>query len=83
MSLEEFEDKPDKRDKRFLAMRSIKDIGMGAFYIAVALVILFARQLKFENENLTTNWARGFAVLALIYGLWRIYRGIKKDYYRE
>jgi hypothetical protein len=83
MSLEEFEDKPDKRDRRYLIMRSIKDFGMGAFYIAVGLVILFAKQLNFENENLMTPWAKGFAVLAMLYGVWRIYRGIKKDYYRE
>ncbi len=51
MSLEEFEDKPDKRDRRYLIMRSIKDFGMGAFYIAVGLVILFAKQLNFEKEN--------------------------------
>lgn len=83
MSLEEFENKPDRKTKRYLAMRSITDIGMGLAYIVIGLIILFARQLKFENEYLTTVPVKIFAVVVLIYGSWRIYRGVKKDYLKN
>jgi len=83
MSLEEFENTPDRKTKRFILMRSITDFGMGFIYLAVGIIILFAKQL-----NLSSGFARGtpakiFAILVIIYGSWRVYRGFKKNYLRE
>lgn len=83
MSLEEFENKPDKKTKRYLAMRSITDVAMGLAYIVIGVIILLARQLNFQNEYLTTLPVKIFSVVVLIYGSWRIYRGIKKDYLKN
>jgi len=83
MSLEEFENTPDKKTKRYLLMRSITDLGMGLIYTGVGLLILFSKQLNFSNDFTGSTPAKIFAVLVIIYGSWRIYRGIKKNYLKE
>ena len=80
MSLEEFENTPDRKTKRYLMMRSITDFGMGFIYIAVGIVIFFSKELNFSTDFTQSVPAKIFAVLAFIYGSWRIYRGIKKNY---
>ncbi|MDQ2718516.1 MAG: hypothetical protein M3Z26_01960 [Bacteroidota bacterium] len=83
MSLEEFEDAPDTKTKRYIMMRSITDFGMGFIYISVGLIIFFGKEFNFSTDFTRSILAKLFAVLALIYGSWRIYRGIKKNYFRE
>lgn len=83
MSLEEFERKPDRQAKRYMRMRSITDFGMGFIYIAIGLVVVFAKQLNFTSEYLMNVSAKIFGVLAIIYGSWRIYRGVRKDYFKK
>lgn len=83
MSLEEFENTPDRKTRRYILMRSITDFGMGFLYVAIGMVIFFARQFNFQNVFMMSIPAKFFAALAIIYGAWRIYRGIKKNYYRE
>ena len=83
MSLEEFEDEPDKKTKRYMLMRSITDFGMGFIYIGVGILIFFAKEFHLYNNFTESTPAKIFAVLVIIYGAWRIYRGIKKDYFKE
>lgn len=83
MSLEEFENTPDRKTKRYIMMRSITDLGMGLIYLAVGIVVLFAKQFHFKNDFALSVPAKFFAGMAIIYGAWRIYRGIKKKYLRE
>lgn len=83
MSLEEFENKPDQKTKRYMTMRSIMDIAMGLAYIVIGVIILFARKFNLENEYLTTIPVKIFAVVVIVYGSWRIYRGVKKDYFKS
>jgi hypothetical protein len=83
MSLEEFEDRPDPKTKRYIGMKSIMDIGMGIIYIGVGAFILFAKKFNFENEFVDSTIGKIFAGLVILYGLWRIYRGVKKDYFIE
>ncbi len=83
MSLEEFENTPDAKTKRYVLMKSIMDFGMGFIYLGVGVVILFSRQFHFYNNFTMSIPAKIFAVLVIIYGSWRIYRGIKKDYFKE
>jgi hypothetical protein len=83
MSLEEFEDTPDPKTKRYVLMRSITDLGMGFIYVGVGVVILFGKQFNFSNDFTASTPAKIFAVLVIVYGSWRIYRGIKKKYFRE
>lgn len=83
MSLEEFENTTDPKTKRYILMRSITDFGMGFLYSGVGFVILFAKQLHFYSDFTMSIPAKLFAVLAIVYGSWRIYRGIKKNYFKE
>ena len=83
MSLEEFENTPDPKTKRYVLMKSITDLGMGFLYIGVGVIIFFARQFHLYNNFTESVPAKIFAGLVIIYGAWRIYRGIKKDYFKE
>lgn len=83
MSLEEFEDNIDPKTKRTILRRSIMDLGMGLIYIGVGFMILFAKKIGLNNEFVESTPGKIFAGLVMLYGLWRIYRGIKKDYLRE
>lgn len=83
MSLEEFENAPDTKTKRYILMKSIMDFGMGFIYIGVGVVIFFSKEFHLYNNFTESTPAKIFAVLVIIYGAWRIYRGIKKDYFRE
>ena len=82
MSLEEFEDNTDPKTKRYIAMKSLMDLGMGIFYLVIGGYILLGT--KFTVAVLDNKLvARIFAIAIICYGLFRIYRGIKKDYLRE
>lgn len=83
MSLEEFEDNPDPRTKRYIGMKSLMDLGMGVIYIGVGIFILIANRFHFNNEFIDSIMGKIFSGLIILYGLWRIYRGIKKDYFIE
>ncbi|MDQ6757020.1 MAG: hypothetical protein M3004_08790 [Bacteroidota bacterium] len=83
MSVEENEDNIDPKTKRYMGMKSIMDIGMGLIYIAVAFVILFAKKIGLNNEFAESLIGKCFAAVVLVYGIWRIYRGNKKDYLKE
>ena len=80
MSLEEFEDNTDPKTKRYILMKSIMDLGMGLIYIGVGIMILFANKIGLSNEFVESTLGRIFAGLVMLYGVWRVYRGIKKDY---
>lgn len=83
MSLEEFEENTDPKTKRYILMRSIMDLGMGLIYIAVGIMILFANKFGLNNQFVESTMGKIFAGLVMLYGLWRLYRGVKKDYLRE
>ena len=82
MALEEFENTPDPKTKRYIMMRRITDYGMGILYLGIGVVVMFAKQFNFNNDFAMTIPAKIFAGLAIIYGVWRIYRGYKKKYYK-
>ncbi len=83
MSLEEFEDVPDQKTKRYIGMKSIMDMGMGIIYVGIGVFILFAKQFHFQNDFIDSAIGKVFSILIIGYGGWRIYRGIKKDYFVE
>jgi hypothetical protein len=83
MSLEEFEDNTDPKTKRYILMKSVMDLGMGLIYIAVGFIIFFAKKIGLNNDFAESTVGKIFAGLVLVYGAWRIYRGIKKDYLKE
>ena len=80
--LEEFEDNKDGRTKRYITMRSIMDLGMGFFYIAVAAFLLLAEKFGITLAFPAKPFSYIFAAICVLYGGFRIYRGIQKNYYR-
>lgn len=80
MSLEEFEENTDPKTKRYILRRSIMDVGMGIIYAAVGFMILFAKKIGLNNEFANGTAGKIFAGLFILYGFYRLYRGIKKDY---
>lgn len=83
MSLDEMEEDTNPKTKRYLLRRSIMDMGMGLLYIIIALLIIFAKQFGLHNDFAETFWGKIFAGIFILYGIWRFYRGIMKNYLKE
>ena len=79
---DELEDNKDGRTKRYVMMRSIMDFGMGFFYIAVAAFLLLADQFGITLTFPPKPFSYIFAAICVLYGGFRIYRGIQKNYFR-
>ena len=71
----------EKRNKRYANMRAIIDFGMGALYLAVAFLMFFADKIGFDWIGFDKVFRYIFGAICLLYGGWRIYRGIKKEYF--
>jgi hypothetical protein len=71
----------DKKQKAYINRRSIMDLGMGIIYTGMAVVVLFARRFGLETV-FSEPFNYIFGGICLLYGGFRIYRGIRKNYYR-
>jgi hypothetical protein len=83
MALEEFENEPGGKDKRYQRMRSIMDYGMGALWIAMGVFLLSPSRFNAKFDQYDNPVMKIFAGVCMIYGLFRIYRGYKKNYFDE
>ena len=72
--LEEFQEAQRKKTAR---IRSFMDFTMGFL-----LVVAGAGLLLFRVGNLADLNRKLLGGLFILYGIWRVYRGYKKDYYR-
>ncbi len=87
MALEEFErEQMSDREKNLVRMKSITNYTMGIFFIAVGFVFMFPGTIKFIAEFVAKKdplMMKIFAVICWIYGLFRMYRGYAKNYFRN
>ena len=85
MALEEFEkEELNDRDKNYLRMRSIMDYGMGLLWMAMGVFMIFIKRFNADlAERYGDNTFKAFGGVCIIYGLFRIYRGYKKNYFRD
>ena len=85
MALEEFErEQPSERDKSYLRMRSIMDYGMGLLWMAMGVFMIFIKKFNKDlAEKYDENTFKIFGAVCIIYGLFRVYRGYKKQYFRD
>jgi hypothetical protein len=60
-------------------LRMIKDITMAVFILVVAMLLFFARQLGLLVD-VSDGFRISLGVLFTLYGAFRLYRGIKRDY---
>jgi len=85
MALEEFEkEQLSEREKNALLMRRITNYTMGVFFIAAGFFFMFpfkytARYIMQYDPVII----KIFAVICWVYGLFRLYRGYNKNYYRD
>jgi hypothetical protein len=85
MALEEFDkDQLSEKDKGYIRMRSIMDFGMGVLWTAMGVFLIF---IKNFHTGLETRYddstLKVFGSICLLYGLFRVYRGYKKNYLKE
>jgi hypothetical protein len=71
----------DKKMRAYANRRAIMDYGMGILYLAAGGFIILANKLGRELEFLPEHYTYIFGGLLLIYGVFRIYRGYKKNYF--
>lgn len=79
--IEEYE---KQKRKRLALRRSLTDYVIGALIVCTGIFFLLRHLFKLDfNENFPPNTMdKVFGVICLLYGVWRIYRGYKKDYFR-
>ena len=76
--LEEFQ---EQQRKRLIRTRSIMDWTMGIIFFLAGIFFLVYQHIGIrimDREPGTTDYLIGG--LFVLYGIWRIYRGYKKDY---
>jgi hypothetical protein len=75
-------DYEDKKMRAYANRRSLMDYGMGVLYTAAGGFVVLAKKLGYELDFLPEPYTYVFGGLFLIYGIFRIYRGYKKNYFR-
>lgn len=71
----------DKKMRAYANRRALMDYGMGILYLAAGGFLVFAKRLNRELDFLPEPYTYIFGGLLLIYGVFRIYRGYKKNYF--
>ncbi len=70
-----------KKQKSYAVMRMTYDLTMAVLFLAMAVVMLFAEQLKLEQFiSVDPLFRYMFGGICLLYGGFRLYRGIKRQY---
>lgn len=85
MALEEFEkEQMNDRDKNLVRSKSIVNYTMGVFFIGAGFFFMFpfSRTAPFLDKY-DPSMRQLFAVVCWVYGLFRLYRGYAKNYFRD
>jgi hypothetical protein len=69
----------ERQRKNMEKLRMVKDITMAVFILVVAMLLFFARQLGLLVD-VSDGFRISLGVLFALYGVFRLYRGIKQDY---
>ncbi len=77
------EDYQNDQRKKVARMRSMMDYVMGALILLVGFYFLLYEKLGLNVFNRQPSALdKVIGGIFILYGIWRIYRGYKKDYYR-
>ncbi len=85
MALEEFEkEQLNDREKGYIRMRSIMDLGMGLLWMGMGVFIILIKKFSADlAEKYDSTLFKVFGAVCIVYGLFRLYRGYKKNYLRD
>ncbi len=71
----------DKQQKSYTLMRMTYNLTMAVLILGMAVVMFFAERLKIQQIMEVDNTFRYlFGGICLLYGGFRLYRGINRDY---
>jgi len=70
----------DSRARGYKLRRSIMDYGMGVIIVCLGFFFLFSSSLGVVF-NVDDKFRYVFGGLCILYGLFRVYRGYKKNYF--
>jgi len=71
----------ERQQKSYTLMRMSYDLVMSVLILGMAVVMLFPEKLKIEQIMEIDNTFRYlFGGICVLYGGFRLYRGIKRDY---
>lgn len=83
MEIKDKEPKLSNRDKRFMNARSIMDFGMGVLWFGMGIFLIFIKRFNTGLEaQFNDPVMKVFGGICVIYGGFRIYRAIKKNYFK-
>ena len=71
---------PDNRKKGYKMRRSVMDYGMGLIIFCIGVFFLIAPSVGFAFD-IDKTFRYLFGGLCIIYGIFRAYRGYKKNYF--
>ena len=80
-----FEEYEKKKRTQISLMRSLLDYGMGLLILLAGILFFFRSRLgnvPFNQRFPPNDIDKIFGATCIIYGIWRIYRGYKKNYFR-
>jgi hypothetical protein len=78
--LEEYE---KKKQNQASSMRSWMDYARGLLFTGLGALLFIHDKLKISiNERIPSGAVKALGVVFVLYGLWRIYRGYKKNYFQ-
>jgi hypothetical protein len=79
-----FEDYEKKKRKQVSLMKSLMDYGMGLLILLMGVFFFFRDKLNIEfNKSFPPdNIDKILGGICIVYGIWRLYRGYKKRYFR-
>jgi hypothetical protein len=76
----DIQEQQERRTRVNTQLHAIRDLGWGVFYVLAGLFFLFHKQWGVRTSMLGRVPEIILGVLAPIYGIWRIVRGVQKKY---
>jgi len=73
----------ERKEKRYSIMHAIYDYSMGVIWVGVGVFFLFYRKMGITWIKSGPVLDTIFGFVGIAYGLFRLYRGYQKKYFRK
>jgi len=78
--IEEYE---NQRQRQLSQMKTITNYGMGVVFLCAGVFFLVYERFGINLGKEPSGLDKILGILFIVYGVWRIYRGYKKNYFRR